>query len=46
VKKGDPLAIIYSRTQDQAASISEKLQSAYKITKEIPKVPNLIKATV
>ncbi|HQY66038.1 MAG TPA: thymidine phosphorylase [Pyrinomonadaceae bacterium] len=46
VEIGDPLGIIYCRTQNQADSISEILQSAYKITEEIPDIPKLIRATV
>ena len=46
VEKGDPLGIIYCRTQAQADSISEILQNAYKITEEIPDIPKLIRATV
>jgi len=46
VRKGEPLGIVYCRRQKQATGISEKLQNAYKITKEIPKTTKLIKATV
>ena len=46
VEPGDPLGIIYCRTQAQADSISEILQNAYKITEEIPDIPKLIRATV
>ena len=46
VEIGDPLGIIYCHTQNQADSISEILQSAYKITEEIPDIPKLIRATV
>ncbi len=46
VETGDPLGIIYCRTQAQADSISEILQNAYKITEEIPDIPKLIRATV
>ena len=46
VRKGDTLGIVYCRRQSQADMISEKLRSAYKIGKEIPKTTKLIKATV
>ncbi len=46
VRKGEPLGIIYCRREKQADSISEKLRNAYKISKEIPKTTNLIRATV
>ncbi|MBX7053458.1 MAG: thymidine phosphorylase [Pyrinomonadaceae bacterium] len=46
VEKGDPLGIIYCRDRNQADSISENLQNAYKITEEIPDIPKLIRATV
>ncbi len=46
IRKGEPLGIVYCRGKKQADPISEKLQNAYKITKEIPKTTKLIKATV
>ena len=46
VKKGDTLAVIYCRRKSQADSISENLQNAYKIAKEIQNTTKLIRATV
>ena len=46
VRKGDTLGLVYCRRRKQADSISEKLQNAYKISKEIPKTTKLIRATV
>lgn len=46
IRKGDVFGVIFSRTQAQAVSISEKLQMAYKISKEIPETTKLIRATV
>ncbi|HEV7700571.1 MAG TPA: thymidine phosphorylase [Pyrinomonadaceae bacterium] len=46
VRSGDELGVIYCRTSRQAAKISEKLQSAYKISSEKPKTTKLIRTTV
>ena len=46
VQKGDELGIVYCRRQKQADLISEKLQNAYKITREISKTTKLIRAVV
>ena len=46
VKRGETVGILHSRTQKQADLISENLQSAYKISKEIPKRHKLIRAAV
>jgi pyrimidine-nucleoside phosphorylase len=46
VKAGQPLGIVFARTKKQAASISEKLSTAYKISAEIPKTTKLIRSTV
>jgi thymidine phosphorylase len=46
VKKGEAVGILYCHTQNQADWISEKLQNAYKIAKEIPERTKLIRAMV
>ena len=46
IRKGEPLGVVYCRGKKQADAISEKLQNAYKITKEIPRTTKLIMATV
>jgi pyrimidine-nucleoside phosphorylase len=46
VRKGDELGIIYCRTQKQGDGISEKLRDAYRISKEITRTTQLIRATV
>lgn len=46
VQKGEELGIAYCRRKNQAGSVSEKLSSAYKISREIPRTTNLIRATV
>ncbi len=46
VKKGEPLGMIYSRRSNQADGISEKLRTAYKISRDIPQTTKLIRATV
>ena len=46
VRRGEPLGIVYCRRQREADAVSENLRNAYKITKEIPKTTNLIRATV
>lgn len=46
VREGDSLGVIHCRTRGQADAISEKLASAYKITREIPKTTRLIRSTV
>ena len=46
IRKGETLGVVYCRSKKQADVISEKLQNAYKIGKEIPKTTKLIKATV
>lgn len=46
VKKGDELGIVFCRRKIQADLISEKLQAAYKIGREIPRTTKLIRATV
>lgn len=46
VQKGDELGIAYCRRKNQAESISELLNSAYKISKEFPRTNKLIRATV
>lgn len=46
VQKGDVVGIVYCRRKNQAASVSEMLQNAYKISKEIPRTTNLIRAVV
>ena len=45
IRKGESLGIVYCRRRKQADSISEKLQNAYKITKETHKTTKLIRAT-
>ena len=46
VQKGDDLGIAYCRRKNQAGPISEKLRSAYKISKEFPRTTKLIRAAV
>ena len=46
VQKGDELGVVYCRRKNQVAAISEKLLGAYKISREIPKTTNLIRAVV
>lgn len=46
VKKGDVLGVVFTRTAADANRISEKLQNAYKISAEIPKVRKLVRARV
>lgn len=46
IRSGDELGSIHCRSNSQAASISEKLRNAYKISKEKPKTTKLIRATV
>jgi len=46
VQKGDELGIAYCRHKNHADAISEKLRSAYKISKEISRTTKLIRATV
>ncbi len=46
VKAGDEIATIFARSKTQAAAISEKLRSAYKIGEEKPTNPGLIREVV
>jgi pyrimidine-nucleoside phosphorylase len=46
VQKGDELGIAYCRRKNETGPISEKLRSAYKISKEISRTTKLIRATV
>lgn len=46
IHKGDELGVIYCRRTNQADSVSQKLSGAYRISKEIPRTTNLIRATV
>lgn len=46
VKRGDVLGIVLTRTATDAKRISEKLQNAYKISAEIPKMRKLVRARV
>jgi thymidine phosphorylase len=46
IANGDELGVIYCRRRNQAAAISEKLQNAYRITRENPKTTKLIRAVV
>ena len=46
VQKGDELGIVYCRRKNQVDKISEKLRGAYKISREIPRTTNLIRAVV
>ena len=46
VRKGDDIGVIHCRDRKHAAAIGERLQSAYKITEEIPKKTKLIRAAV
>ena len=46
VRKGDELGIVYSRRKNQGDSAGEKLLSAYRISREIPRTTSLIRAVV
>jgi pyrimidine-nucleoside phosphorylase len=46
VQKGDEVGVVYCRRKNQAGPVSEKIRSAYKISKEIPRTSNLIRAVV
>ncbi len=46
IKSGDEIGIIYCRKKSEGASVSEKLRTAYKISREIPRTTKLIRATV
>ncbi|MEO7659917.1 MAG: thymidine phosphorylase, partial [Pyrinomonadaceae bacterium] len=46
VQKGDEVGLAYCRRKNQAEAISEKLSSAYKISKDFPRTNKLIRATV
>lgn len=46
VQTGEELGVAYCRKKSQAGPISEKLRAAYKISKEIPRVTKLVRATV
>ncbi len=46
VGRGDVLGIAYCRTSADANRVSEKLQGAYKISTEIPRVKKMIRARV
>jgi pyrimidine-nucleoside phosphorylase len=46
VQKGEELGVIYCRGKKQADLVSEKLKSAYKISKDFPRTSKLIRATV
>jgi pyrimidine-nucleoside phosphorylase len=46
VAKGDELGIVFCRRRNQAGAVSEKLQSAYKISRETPRTTTLIRAVV
>lgn len=46
VQKGDDVGVLYCRHKKQGDAISEKMSSAYKISKEIPRTNKLIRATV
>ncbi len=46
VRKGETLGVVYCRSKKQVDAVGEKLQNAYKITKEISRITKLIKATV
>jgi thymidine phosphorylase len=46
VKRGGEIGVIYCRTADQADSVSGLLQTAYRITSSVPKVPKLIRASI
>lgn len=46
VTLGEAIGVIHCRQQAQADAISEKLQAAYRIAKEKPRIPKLIKAKV
>ena len=46
VREGDLLGVLYSRTDEDAGSVSEKLRAAYKIAEMPVEPPPLIRATV
>lgn len=46
IRAGDPLGIVYCRTETQADQIGEKLREAYIISPEKPSSPVLIKDTI
>ncbi len=46
ILKGDEIGVIYSRKKTQGEAVSEKLRSAYKISREIPRTTKLIRAVV
>lgn len=46
VRKGEELGIIYCRKPAQADSVSQKLSSAYRISKDLPRTTGLVRATV
>jgi len=46
VKRGDVVGVLFTRNAEQAASVSEKLKIAYKITSEPPKRSKLVRAKV
>lgn len=46
VHKGDELGVIYCRKVNQGEAVSENLARAYRISKDIPRTTNLIRAVV
>lgn len=46
VRRGGEIGVIYCRSEEQADLISEKLRTAYKISKTPPRKPKLIRARV
>ncbi len=46
IKKGEEIGVIYCRKKTQGEAVSEKLQNAYKISREIPRTTKLIRAAV
>lgn len=46
VKKGEKIGVLYCRNQKQSDLISLKLQNAYKMSKEKPQKPELIKEVI
>ena len=46
VREGDLLGVLYSRTDEDAGAVSEKLRAAYKIAEMPVEPPPLIRATV
>ena len=46
VEKGDEIGVIYCRKKGEGEAIVEKLRSAYKLTREIPRTTKLIRVTV